>query len=198
MRQRQQLGSRPDRMNTINWSMLQQDRHDLQELDRDITEEEIRCVVMQTAPEKSPSPDGYIGAFFNVCWDVIKNDLTNAITEIFALRAGCWSLLNSANTVLLPKKDGAQCIADYHPISIMHSVAKLLAKIMANRLAPKMDNLISRSHSAFMKGRSIQDNFQYGRERQTISIEAKLLCSCSNLTSQRTLIMSGGNIYWNS
>jgi retron-type reverse transcriptase len=68
-------------------------------------------------------------------------------------------LLNSANIILLPKKDGAQTIADYRPISIMHSVSKLLA----NQLAPKMDKLISQSQSAFIKGRSIQDNFQYVR-----------------------------------
>jgi retron-type reverse transcriptase len=72
-------------------------------------------------------------------------------------------LLNPANIVLLPKKDGAQTIADYRPISIMHSVSKLLAKILANQLAPKMDKLISRSQSAFIMGRSIQDNFQYVR-----------------------------------
>jgi hypothetical protein len=48
-----------------------------------------------------------------------------------------------ANIVLLPKKDGAQSLADYQPISIMHSVSKLLAKILANQLAPKMDKLIS-------------------------------------------------------
>jgi retron-type reverse transcriptase len=79
------------------------------------------------------------------------------------IESRCWSLLNPANIVLLPKKDGAQTIADYRPISIMHSVSKLLAKILANQLAPKMDKLISRSQSAFIKGRSIQDNFQYVR-----------------------------------
>jgi hypothetical protein len=57
-------------------------------LDRDITTEEIHFAVMQTALEKSPDLDGYIGAFFKVCWDIIKEDLTNAVAEIFALRAG--------------------------------------------------------------------------------------------------------------
>lgn len=43
----------------------------------------------------------------------------------------------------------------------MHSIAKILGKIMANRLAPHLDSLVSHSQSAFVKGRSIQDNFQY-------------------------------------
>jgi hypothetical protein len=124
----------------------------LHDLDRDITTEEIRSAVLQITPEKSPGPNGYIGAFFRVYWEIIKEDLTNAITEIFALIAGCWKLLNSANIILLPKKDAAQTIADYRPISIMHSVSKLLAKILANRLAPRIDSLVSWSQNAFIKG----------------------------------------------
>jgi hypothetical protein len=62
--------------------------------------------------------------------------------------------------VLIEKKEGAEAIAAYRPISIMHSVAKLLAKIMATRLAPHLDELVSHCHSAFIKDRSIHDNFQ--------------------------------------
>jgi retron-type reverse transcriptase len=62
--------------------------------------------------------------------------------------------------VLIVKK-GAQSIGDYRRISIMHSISKLLAKILTNRLAPRLDSLISQSQSAFIKGQSIQDNFQY-------------------------------------
>jgi hypothetical protein len=67
----------------------------------------------------------------------------DAIRETFDLRVGCWNLLNSANVVLLPKKDGTQNIGDYRPISIIHSVAKLMGKILANRLQPYMERLVS-------------------------------------------------------
>jgi hypothetical protein len=116
---------------------------------------------MATSLEKAPGPDGYIGAFFKSCWGIVKQDLVAAIQEIFALRAGRWNLLNSANVVLLEKKDGAQAIGDYRPISIMHSVGKLLTKILSSRLSPHLDKLVSQSQSAFIKSRSIHDNFQY-------------------------------------
>jgi hypothetical protein len=58
-------------------------------LDRDISEEEIRAAVMQSALEKAQGPDGYIGAFYKFYWETIKTDLIGAITEMFALRAGC-------------------------------------------------------------------------------------------------------------
>lgn len=43
----------------------------------------------------------------------------------------------------------------------MHSVAKILCKILANRMAPELQHMISASQTAFLKGRSIQDNFLY-------------------------------------
>jgi hypothetical protein len=63
--------------------------------------------------------------------------------------------------VLLEKKDGAQAIGDYRLISIMHSVGKPLTKILATILSPHLDKLIPQSQSAFIKSRSIHDNFQY-------------------------------------
>jgi hypothetical protein len=29
--------------------------------------------------EKAPGPDGYIGAFYNKCWDIIKTDVVAAL-----------------------------------------------------------------------------------------------------------------------
>jgi mannosylglycoprotein endo-beta-mannosidase len=72
-----------------------------------------------------------------------------------------WSLLNSANVVLLPKKEDAAYPVDFRPISLMHSIAKILTKLLANRLAPLLPNMVSPCQSAFVEGRSIQDNYQY-------------------------------------
>jgi hypothetical protein len=138
-----QLGSKPQRQHTLNWDLLQLARFDLQDLDKDISEEEIHGAIKETASEKAPGPDGYIGGFFKVCWDIVKVDVVNAIKEIFALRLGSWNLLNSTNVVLIKKKEGAATIGDYRPISIMRSIAKVLAKIMANRLASHLDRLVS-------------------------------------------------------
>ena len=52
---------------------------------------------------------------------------------------------------------------EYRPVSLMHSTAKVLCKLMANRLAPELNKLVSTGQSAFIRGRSIQDNFLYVR-----------------------------------
>jgi len=41
----------------------------------------------------------------------------------------------------------------------VHSFAKLVTKILANRLAKRLDGMVSPIQSAFTQGRFIQDNF---------------------------------------
>ena len=71
--------------------------------------------------------------------------------------------LNSANIVLIPKKEGAEEITDYRPISLIHGVSKIVAKILSRRLAPHMNDIVSQAQSAFIKKRSIHDNFMFVR-----------------------------------
>ena len=68
-------------------------------------------------------------------------------------------LLNAAYITLIPKKVDAMTAKDYHPISLVHSFAKLITKILANLLAPFLDSLVSMNQSAFICGRCIHDNF---------------------------------------
>ena len=68
-------------------------------------------------------------------------------------------LLNSAFITRLPKKVDAVEIKIFRPISLIHSFAKLVTKLMANRLAPLLPSLVSANQSAFVRGRRIHDNF---------------------------------------
>jgi hypothetical protein len=50
-------------------------------------------------------------------------------------------------------------VKDFRPISLIHSIAKLVTKIMANRLAPLLPVLVPPNQSTFIKGTNIHDNF---------------------------------------
>ena len=60
---------------------------------------------------------------------------------------------------LLPRKEGAADLRDFRPIGLVHSFAKITAKILSLRLAPKLSMLVSNNQSAFIAGRNIHDNF---------------------------------------
>jgi hypothetical protein len=60
-------------------------------------------------------------------------------------------ILNQALVVLIPKKPNANKITEFRPISLIHLFAKLISKILANRLAPELKKMISYSQNAFIK-----------------------------------------------
>jgi hypothetical protein len=61
--------------------------------------------------------------------------------------------------VLLRKRDVSIQVQDYRPISLIHSISKLLSKVLSRRLAPYMSTLVQPNQSAFIRGRAIHDNF---------------------------------------
>ena len=111
--------------------------------------------------DKAPGPDGFTGLFFKECWEIIKHDLTAAFNQLYNMNVQGFELLNSANIFLLPKKMDAAKVGDYRPISLIHSIAKIFSKLLANRLSSHLNTLISKCQSAFIKHRCIQDNFLY-------------------------------------
>jgi hypothetical protein len=62
--------------------------------------------------------------------------------------------------VLLAKIVEASSIKYYRPITLIHTVGKLISKVLVNRLTPKLEELVHVNQSAFIKGWFIQDNFK--------------------------------------
>jgi hypothetical protein len=147
----------------LKWENFHFGGVDLEGIDAPFTEEETREAIRQMPSDKAPGPDGYTGAFFKKCWGIIKDDLMRAINHFNNLHMSHLQWVNSANIVLLPKKEEAETIFDYRPISLIHAIAKIIAKMIAIRLAPHMNDLVSNAQSAFIKRRSIHDNFMYVR-----------------------------------
>ena len=56
---------------------------------------------------------------------------------------------------MIPKKNDASNIRDFRPISLVGSLYKILAKVLANRLKVVLDQLIFESQNSFVGGRQI-------------------------------------------
>ena len=65
--------------------------------------------------------------------------------------------LNTTFIGLIPKKGGAKDLRDFKPISLMGSLYKLLAKVLANRLKRVVGKVVFEAHNAFGEGRQITD-----------------------------------------
>ncbi|GJV85992.1 RNA-directed DNA polymerase, eukaryota [Tanacetum coccineum] len=105
---------------------------------------------------KSPGPDGFTFEFFKKYWDCIGSDFCEAVEYFFvnsSFSKGC----NSSFVALIPKVMDAKFVNDFRPISLIGSVYKVVTKVLANRLASVIADLISDTQSAFVAGRQILD-----------------------------------------
>jgi len=155
------MGTPSTRSKAIKWNGLGYTHHDLEDLDAPFTDQEIEAVIKDMPMEKAPGPDGFIGSFYKRCWTIIKGDMPQGIMSFYNHRTTRLGLINEANIVLLPKTQDARSVSDYRPISLINSFVKIITKILANRLAPHMNSLVSNAQNAFIKKRCIHDNFIY-------------------------------------
>ena len=72
--------------------------------------------------------------------------------------------LGATFIALVPKKDGAISIKDFRPISLIGSLYKILAKVLANRLCKVLPEIISEIQGAFVDGRQILDSIIVSHE----------------------------------
>ncbi|GJZ78840.1 putative RNA-directed DNA polymerase [Tanacetum coccineum] len=101
-------------------------------------------------------PDGYNFNFIKSFWDVIKLDFWNCVKYFESsgkLAKGC----NSSFVALIPKKNDPLSFSDYRPISLIGCIYKVIAKILASRLAKVIGSVIRSNQSAFIEGRQILD-----------------------------------------
>ncbi|KAM0826331.1 hypothetical protein ACQ4PT_068947 [Festuca glaucescens] len=109
----------------------------------------------------------------------IKHDVLEAFHSLW--NGDCRGLhaANQALVSLLPKHAEATKVKDFRPISLIHSVAKLVAKVLSSRLAPRMAEIVGPQKSAFIRGRCLHDKFQLvqltARKLHALKREAVLL-----------------------
>jgi hypothetical protein len=147
------MGRGPSRRRDLNWESLNLGNVALDGIDDPFSEEEVHMVISQMPSDKAPGPDGFIGAFFKKCWGIIKEDVMRVIQNFNNLHIAHLQWVNSANIVLFPKKGGGEEITEYRPISLIHAIAKIIAKIIAIHLAPLMNDIVSNAQSAFINKR---------------------------------------------
>ena len=126
------------------------------DLERNVTRDEIRSAIWSCGENKSPGPDGYTFEFFKKYWNFVGPDLCEAVEHFFEtglFSKGC----NSSFIALIPKVTEAKFVNDFRPISLIGCVYKVVTKVLANRLALVIADLVSDTQSAFVANRHILD-----------------------------------------
>nr|GEX85411.1 putative RNA-directed DNA polymerase, eukaryota, reverse transcriptase zinc-binding domain protein [Tanacetum cinerariifolium] len=101
-----------------------------EELECDVSKEELKRAVWDCGMDKYPGPDGFTFGFF---------------------------CCNSSFIALIPKTPGANMVKDFRPISLIGCMYKIIAKILMNRLIGVIGDIVNEVQSAFIADRKILD-----------------------------------------
>ncbi|GJT19453.1 hypothetical protein Tco_0878159 [Tanacetum coccineum] len=124
----------------------------LRGLECEVSNDEIKKAVWDCGTEKAPGPDGFTFGFFRHFWYLIHNDVYDAVRYFFLhtdIPKGC----NSSFIALIPKSLNVNYVKDFRPISLVGSIYKIIAKILANRLVGVLDDIVNEVQSAFIADR---------------------------------------------
>ena len=80
---------------------------------------------------------------------------------------------NSFFIALIPKEVNLATFNRFGPISLCNASYKILLKLLANKIKPLLDKLISSSQGDFIKGRHILDNVILVQEAMHSSFQRK-------------------------
>nr|GEY18038.1 RNA-directed DNA polymerase, eukaryota [Tanacetum cinerariifolium] len=128
----------------------------LDDLEKNVTRDEIRMAVWSCGENKSPGPDEYSFEFFRKYWNIVGIDFCEAV-EYFFLNENFPIGCNASFIALIPKVMHDKFVSDYRPISLIGCIYKVVTKVLSNRLAPIISYLVSDTQSEFVANRQILD-----------------------------------------
>ena len=136
-------------------------QEEIENINRPITSTEIETVIKNLPTHISPGQDGFTGEFYQT----FREELTPIPLKLFQNRAEGGTLPNSfyeATLTLIPKPDkNVTRKGNFRPMSLMNINAKIVNKILANRIQDHIKRIIHHDQVGFipgMQGSSIYAN----------------------------------------
>jgi len=119
-----------------------------------ISLEELKTAISQGKPNKAPGVDGIGLEFHRIGWNIVQTELLQIMNSMYSKEPLMTHKVRGL-MMCIPKKPNHTRIAHYRPLTLLNSDYKILARVIANRLKPIIQEFISPQQCCGIQGTSI-------------------------------------------
>jgi hypothetical protein len=136
----------------------------LEDMDNNLSIEEIDNIVKNLPSGKSPGLNGFNTDFLKRCWGVISHDFYD-LCDAFCNNTLHIQSINNSYIVLILKIENPMKVSNFRPISLLNTFVNLITKVLSNMIQEVILRIVHQNQYGFIKSRSIQDclawSFEY-------------------------------------
>ncbi|KAE8655416.1 hypothetical protein F3Y22_tig00117027pilonHSYRG00012 [Hibiscus syriacus] len=118
-------------------------------IERPFSEEEVWFTILSSDGSRAPGPDGFSLDFFKKFWMYVKSNVMKFLDDFYWGKISDFSF-NKSFITLIPKKLQAVYPEDFRPISLVGSIYKIVARVLAKRMAACINEVIGENQFAFL------------------------------------------------
>ena len=131
--------------------------------EHDITKKDIREAVNNMNNNKSPGCDGLSAEFYKAFLDDLIDPLHTVLNHV-AQNGIMTDSMQTGIISCLYKKGDRNDLKNWRPISLLNLDYKIYTKVLANKIIPVLDEIISPNQTAAIPNRTILDNLSLIRD----------------------------------
>lgn len=113
--------------------------------------------MFNTPDDKAPGIDGFNSCFYKHCWEIVGDEVSEAILEVFGT-GKILKAINMTTLTLIPKVKCPGNVYEFRPIACCFVLYKCITKLISEKLNSILPDIKSPSQGAFVSGRSILYN----------------------------------------
>ena len=131
---------------------------EVNELEHDLTKDELLNALKGFQPGKTPGDDGFTKEFYETFFELLWGNLIDSFNEAF--QTGKLSISQRRGIISLIPKDenNLMVLSNWRPITLLNVDYKILARAIAKRIESKLPKLVHSDQTGFVKGRYIGQN----------------------------------------
>lgn len=130
---------------------------------KNVTNEEILTAIKDMPHDKAPGVDNFPIEFFTTQWTILGFEVCAAVKEFFET-GKMHRRMNCTTVTIIPKVPNPSQVNEFRPIACCTTLYKIITRVITNRIKSIIGDLIGKSQSSFIEGRSIADNILFTHE----------------------------------